>query len=117
MQLHGALLCCDCCIRSASAAPGSCRFPASAARVATVQRQTKETSVKVTINLDGTGKCHSKSQVGAMVGRCLAAGACLAARAAAPAQVVLAAPCWPGLLRGLNVRMTSTLCRSPSWTT
>lgn len=38
--------------------------PVPAARVATVSRQTKETSVKVTINLDGTGKCHSKTQVG-----------------------------------------------------
>lgn len=43
----------------------TCLLPEFAARVATVSRKTKETSVKVTINLDGTGKCHSKTQVGA----------------------------------------------------
>lgn len=38
------------------------RRPA-AGRVATVKRVTKETNVSVTINLDGTGQCHSKSGV------------------------------------------------------
>lgn len=37
--------------------------PTAAGRVATVKRVTKETSVSVTINLDGTGQCHSKSGV------------------------------------------------------
>lgn len=32
-------------------------------RVASVKRETKETKINLTINIDGTGKCHSKSQI------------------------------------------------------
>jgi len=32
-------------------------------RTATVKRQTKETKIELTINIDGTGVCHSKSQI------------------------------------------------------
>ena len=38
--------------------------PSPPPRVATVVRQTKETSVSVTINLDGTGKCIAETPVG-----------------------------------------------------
>jgi imidazoleglycerol-phosphate dehydratase len=37
---------------------------AMAARVATVKRETKETKVEVTVDLDGTGKCVAESPVG-----------------------------------------------------
>ena len=36
---------------------------APAARAATVKRETKETKVEVSINLDGTGVCSSSSQI------------------------------------------------------
>ncbi|KAI8104235.1 hypothetical protein M9434_002795 [Picochlorum sp. BPE23] len=32
-------------------------------RIGTVKRETKETKIDLTINIDGTGKCHSKSQI------------------------------------------------------
>lgn len=34
-----------------------------AVRIATVSRETKETKLKVTVNLDGTGKCNAKSSI------------------------------------------------------
>ncbi len=34
-----------------------------ASRTGTVKRETKETKIDLTINIDGTGKCHSKSQI------------------------------------------------------
>jgi imidazoleglycerol-phosphate dehydratase len=36
---------------------------AQASRTGTVKRETKETKINLTINIDGTGKCHSKSQI------------------------------------------------------
>lgn len=41
--------------------PQRINLPAS--RIGTVKRQTKETKVDVTINLDGTGICNAKSQI------------------------------------------------------
>lgn len=34
------------------------------ARIATIERNTKETQIKLTINLDGTGKCNVKNPIG-----------------------------------------------------
>ena len=39
------------------------RAGAEAARVAEVRRETKETKVLVSVNLDGTGVCTSNSQI------------------------------------------------------
>ncbi len=38
--------------------------PAAPRRVATVHRKTKETEVKVTVDIDGTGKCVAETPVG-----------------------------------------------------
>ena len=34
------------------------------ARIATIERNTKETQIRLTINLDGTGKCNVKNPIG-----------------------------------------------------
>lgn len=48
---------------SKKAEPPHCSCNIFAGRAATVRRQTKETKVKVAINLDGTGKCTSRSSI------------------------------------------------------
>jgi|APGre2960657423_1045063.scaffolds.fasta_scaffold216411_1 hypothetical protein len=46
--------------RGTRSAPGAC---ASGRRVGHVERKTKETSVSVTLDLDGTGVCHAASGI------------------------------------------------------
>ena len=41
----------------------STKTMATGNRTASVKRATKETKIDLTINIDGTGKCHSKSQI------------------------------------------------------